>query len=180
MTESGQQQWTVSWVTEEDDEDDEEEEASVPHFNPGNEMIFGVASDCIQLPQQTQDAHEVVMTDALTELKPIITGITGGGGGGPVYLDDPHNLATAHHEVVVEAPDVGGEVVADDVTTQLITEEVVTGDMVGASETVGDVVIDQHSEQFTYQDPEFFGVQVTEEEVISEVWDNGQPGEDGQ
>lgn len=80
-------QWTVSWVTE-DDEDEEEEEVAVSGASGvEGEVIFGVASDCVQLPQD-----QVVVTSAgltaLAGLKP-----------SPVFLDD------AHHEVVV-----GGDV----------------------------------------------------------------------
>lgn len=80
-------QWTVSWVTEDDDEEDEEEEAVPGAGGVEGEVIFGVPSDCVQLPQD-----QVVVTSAgltaLANLKP-----------SPVFLDD------AHHEVVM-----GGDV----------------------------------------------------------------------
>lgn len=186
-------QWTVSWVTE----DDEEEEEEVAASGVEGEVIFGVASDCVQLPQD-----QVVVTSAgLTSLagfKP-----------SPVFLDD------AHHEVVVGG-DVslfnvitGGDIVSgeqviegnqivtdgevisggdimsgDDVITEdVITEsEIMTGEEViaGGELVAGETVVDSSGGQYQYQDPELFGVQVIEEEVISEAWETGQGGHDGQ
>ncbi|KAJ1519906.1 hypothetical protein ONE63_004144 [Megalurothrips usitatus] len=191
-------QWTVSWVTEDDDEEDEEE--SVPGGG-GGEVIFGVASDCVQMPQD-----QVVVTSAG------LTGLTGLGLAGlkpsPVFLDD------AHHEVVVGG-DVsllnviaGGDIVDEQVITgdQIVTDgevisggdimsgddvitgedvitesEIMTGEEViaGGDLVAGETVVDS-SGQYQYQDPELFGVQVIEEEVISEAWETGQSGHDGQ
>ncbi|KAE8745701.1 hypothetical protein FOCC_FOCC007585 [Frankliniella occidentalis] len=191
-------QWTVSWVTEDDDEEDEEEEA-VPGAGVDGEVIFGVTSDCIQLPQD-----QVVVTSAGLSGLAGLAGLTGLKPS-PVFLDD------AHHEVVVGGDVIaGGDIVSgeqvitgdqivtdgevitggdimsgDDVITgeDVITEsEIMTGEEVitGGDLVDGETVVDSSGGQYQYQDPELFGVQVIEEEVISEAWETGQTGHDGQ
>ena len=68
----------------------------------------------------------------------------------------------------------GGDVITE---SEIMTgEEVITGEEMVAGETI----VDSSVGQYQYQEPELFGVQVIEEEVISEAWETGQTGHDGQ
>lgn len=68
----------------------------------------------------------------------------------------------------------GGDVITE---SEIMTgEEVITGEELVAGETV----VDSSGVHYQYQEPELFGVQVIEEEVISEAWETGQTGHDGQ
>lgn len=79
----------------------------------------------------------------------------------------------------------GGDIMSGDdvITEDVITEsEIMTGEEViaGGELVAGETVVDSSGGQYQYQDPELFGVQVIEEEVISEAWETGQAGHDGQ